>query len=725
MSEPSLSKPATAPPGEGLPAPRALAWPQKLVGWLTDNLAMERGRWALWLPVALGAGVALYFALPSEPAAWPAIQIVAISATSMVALRRFDGARAGLTAILLLSLGFSAAKLRSDWVAAPILAREIGPVLVTGTIEEIEPLPQGVRLRLTKLAVERLTGSPPEAVRISVRRMTEPLQVGDRVSARAILTPPAAPPAPGAYDFQRDAWFKGLGGVGYAVSSPVVVARDDGSGFQNAIQILRQRATSRLVDGSPEGAMAAALLTGEQSGISPDTLQAMRDSGLAHLLSISGLHLVLVVALLLGGFRLLLALIEPVALRYPIKKWAALLALLGAFFYLLLAGSPIPAQRAFIMAAVALLAILFDRNPLSMRTVALAAAVILLLAPESLLSASFHMSFAAVVALIAAWEWLQPALARWRSAHPMLEPSLLNRVGFYLAGVIATTLIAGTASGLFGLYHFNRVALYGTVANMLAVPITGFWVMPWGLLAMVLMPVGLEDLALEPMRWGLAAIIWVAKLVASWPGSSPVLPALPAYALPLMTLGGLWLCLWQRPWRMLGVVPLAIALLSFAWHSSPDILVSEDAEAVAVRDASGALMLSQSAADKFRRETWTRRAGQDQAAAWPAAGHASPDGTLRCDALGCVLKRHRQQVTIALTAQALAEDCRQPGVLVSLEPARRACRRGADLVDFFDLRGAGAHAIWLTANGSRIRTVRDDQGERPWSRFRTQRPSDR
>jgi competence protein ComEC len=346
----------------------------------------------------------------------------------------------------------------------------------------------------------------------------------------------------------------------------------------------------------------------------------------------------------------------------------------------------------------------------------------LLIAPESLLSASFHMSFAAVIALIAGWEFLQPRLARWRAAHPTIEPSLLNRVGLYLAGVILTTVIAGTASGLFGLYHFNRVALFGTLANMAAVPITGFWVMPWGLLAMLLMPLGLEEFALEPMRWGLSAIIWVAKTVASWPGSSPVLPALPAYALPLLTIGGLWLCLWQRSWRALGFIPIVVALLSFAWHQSPDILVSDDAELVAVRDASGSLMLSEANADKFQRETWTRRAGQETASPWPQPGATSADGALRCDAVGCVFKRDGKQVNIALTLQALAEDCRQPGLLISLEPARRACRRSEHLIDFFDLRDAGTHAIWLDGQGFQIETVRDYQGERPWSRFRPQRP---
>lgn len=722
MSDPALSKPVPEPARSSRSVAAVAVWPRRFGIWLGEQASEERARWALFLPVAFASGIAFYFALPVEPSMWPAVAVAAAALVLSVALRRHSLALVLLLATGVSAAGFAVAKFRSDTVAAPVLGREMATTLA-GTVAQVEPLPRGVRVRLKDLAIDRLQGEPqPAAVRVSVRNPGGPIAIGDRVSLRAVLIPPSPPAAPGAYDFQRDAWFRQLGAVGYAISPVTVQGRAPVAGWRQTVDAMRHDATRRIVaDGSPEGAIAAALLTGEQSGIPEDALQAMRDSGLAHLLSISGLHMVLVVALLLGGFRLLLALIEPLALRYPIKKWAALAALAGALFYLLLAGSPIPAQRAFIMAAVVLLAIVFDRDALSMRTVALAAMVVLVVAPESLLSASFHMSFAAVLALIAGWEWLQPRIAAWRQSRPLLAPSALDRAGFYLAGVVVTTLIAGTASGLFGLYHFNRVALYGTVANMLAVPITGFWVMPWGVLAMLLMPFGLEQLALEPMRWGLSAIVWVAQTVAGWPGSAPVLPALPAYALPLLAIGGVWLCVWRRPWRLLGLAPIALALLSFAWTDPPHILVSEDGETIAVRDASGGLMLSRPNADKFRRETWTRRAGQDELLEWPEPGRTSPDGVLRCDSLGCTFRREGQSVAIALSLQALAEDCRLPGLLISVEPAGRACRRSARLIDFFDLRESGAHAIWLEPGGARIETVREAQGERPWSRFRVRK----
>ncbi|MGE3906538.1 MAG: ComEC/Rec2 family competence protein [Reyranellaceae bacterium] len=711
MTDPALSK---VQPASAIPVR-----PTRIAAWLAAQAAEERGRWALWLPAAFGSGIGVYFALPFEPPLWPALTFSVVAAVLAVLARRTAFIGLLLVAAATIAAGFAVAKLRSDAVAAPVLEREMASAL-SGTVANIEPLPSGLRIRLEELRVERLEEvAQPGAVRVTVRRPPPDLAIGDRVSLRAVLIPPSPPAAPGAYDFQRDAWFRGLGAVGYAISPVAIESRATRSGWRQFVDGMRQEATRRIIaDGSAESAMAAALLTGEQSGIPEADLQAMRDSGLAHLLSISGLHMVLVVALLLGGLRLLLALIEPVALRWPIRKWAAIVAFAGALFYLLLAGSPIPAQRAFIMAAVVLLAIVIDRNALSMRTVALAAMVILILAPESLLSASFHMSFAAVLALIAGWEWLQPRLARFRAARPLLAPGPLDRIGYYLAGVVLTTLIAGTASGLFGLYHFNRLALYGAIANMAAVPITGFWVMPWGILAMLLMPLGLEQLALEPMRWGLSAIIWVAGTVASWPGSAPLVPALPSYALPLFALGGLWLCLWRRSWRLLGIGPIAIALLSLLWTRAPDLLISEDAESVAVRTDTGALMLSRPNADRFRRETWTRRAGDDVLQPWPQAGTVSDDGALRCDALGCVLRRQGQSVTVAFTLQALAEDCGLPGMLVSLEPARAACRRRDRLIDFFDLRRSGTHVIWLGRDGVGVRTVAEEQGDRPWSSYR-------
>jgi competence protein ComEC len=294
-------------------------------------------------------------------------------------------------------------------------------------------------------------------VRVTLRAASEALPVGSWVRLPAVLNPPPAPAMPGAFDFARQAWFDRLGGVGYAVGRPEAIAApvgEDGAGWRLRVEGLRQRLNERIQAAlpGPAGAVAAALMTGDRGAIPEELVEAMRDSGLAHLLSISGLHIGLVWTLLFFAVRAGLALAEPVALRWPVKKWAAAAALAGAFAYLLISGAEVPTQRAFLMTALVTLAILCDRSALSMRLVAWAAGAILLLTPEALLSASFQLSFAAVVALVAAYEVLAPRLARLRA-----DSGTARRIGLYLAGVCLTTFVAGLATAPFGLFHFTRL----------------------------------------------------------------------------------------------------------------------------------------------------------------------------------------------------------------------------------------------------------------------------
>ena len=270
-------------------------------------------------------------------------------------------------------------------------------------------------------------------------------------------------------------------------------------------------------------------------------MEAMRASGLAHLLAISGLHIGLVTGVLFFAIRGILAALEPIALRFAIKKWAALGALLGAFAYLLVTGATVPTQRAFLMAAMVLSAIMLDRTAISMRLVAWAALIVLLIAPESLLGASFQMSFAAVIALVAGYEAVRVPFGRWRAHGGWWRLPLI-----YLLGVGLTTIIAGSATTPFVIFHFNRFSAFGLAANLLAVPVTALWIMPWATVAYILMPLGLEGVALAPMGWGIEAVIAIAREVAGWPGSVTLVPAMPVSGIALVAAGGLWLCLWRR-----------------------------------------------------------------------------------------------------------------------------------------------------------------------------------
>lgn len=267
---------------------------------------------------------------------------------------------------------------------------------------------------------------------------------------------------------------------------------------------------------------------------------------MAHLLAISGLHIGLVAGLLFFAMRLGLAMIEPVALRYPIKKVAALGAILGAFAYLLISGATIPTQRAFLMVSIVMLAVMIDRTAISMRLVALSAMAVLLAAPESLLSASFQMSFAAVVGLVAIYEVISSRMSAMRQRGGIFG----SRIGLFIAATLLTTLVASLATAPFAIYHFNRIDLYGLMVNLVAVPVMAMWIMPLGIISFLLMLAGLESLALVPTGWGISIVLDIAESVATLPGSVALVPAMPTAGLVIVAIGGIWLCVRRNRIRL-------------------------------------------------------------------------------------------------------------------------------------------------------------------------------
>ena len=676
--------------------------------------AAERDRWALWLPALAGAGIAVYFALPAEPPLWlgPAGAVVALGLAWTA--RGRPALPLALIAAGALAVGFAAAEMRSARVAAPVLAKPIGPIVVEGRVVRAETRPRGARLLLDELRIARLAASQtPARVRVRVMVGADGIGPGDRVALLARLSPPPGPAAPGAFDFARRAWFQGLGAVGFSYGKPKSVAHGEGGSFGTALARLRAGATQRVraALAGDTGAMAAALMTGERGAISEATLVAMRNSGLAHLLAISGLHMGLVAGIVFFFVRLAFAAFPVVALRHPIKKWAAGAALAGALFYLAVSGATVPTQRAFVMVAIVLLAVLLDRAAISMRLVAWAAAVVLLLAPESLTGPSFQMSFAAVIALIASYEVASGPLAAWRAAG-----GWERRAAVYLAGIVLSSAVATAATAPFAAYHFNRLALYGLAANLAAVPLTALWIMPWAMVAFLLMPLGLEGLALAPMGWGVDGVIAVARHVAAWPGAVVLVKAMPTAALALIAAGGLWLCLWRGRWRAGGLAGIALGLALAIAARPPDLLVDGSGRLVALRQPDGALALNNGNIAKFDASIWLRRNAQWQAAPWPAGtGPAATGQGLRCDPLGCIWHARGRTVALDWRPEALAEDCAGSNLVISREPAPwRLCRDRERVIDRWSVWKDGAHAVWLSGDGIRIESVRGVAGERPW-----------
>jgi competence protein ComEC len=688
----------------------------------SDMLVAQRDRWALWLPVALGIGIGLYFALRSEPGHWIGALVLALCTGLAWAGRRRTALLLPALCAVALACGFTAAQLSALRAEAPVVARQLGPLRVEGRVAEVEATQRGQRVLLEQVSLANGQPAPPR-VRLSMTARTAPLLPGERIAVSAILRPPPEPALPGGFDFARQAWFDGLGAVGFSVGQAEVLPEREAPGAVDAARLslaaARRQLTERVTAVIPgdAGAVAAALLTGERGGLSQAVWDTYRDSGLAHLLSISGLHMSMLAGLVFLVVRGALALVPAVALRFPIKKWTALVALAATFGYLLLSGAPVPTQRAFAMISIVLLAVLVDRTAISMRTVAWAAAAVLLWQPQALVGASFQMSFAAVIALIAAFEGLAPRMAVWRGEGGWLRGGIL-----YVGGIVATTLIAGAATAFYAAHHFSRFASWSVAANLAAVPLTGFIVMPFGLLGLLLMPFGLEEWPLRIAGFGVELVNRTAVAVAAWPGAAVAVPSPPMTALALFSLGGLWLCLWQGRLRLPGLVAMLAAVGLTALERPPDVLVDDRAELMAVRGADGGLLLSADRGNRLVREAWLERAG-GAAPARPFAAAAEQDG-LRCDTLGCLYRRAGQVVALARRPEALLEDCAVAGVAISAAPLRHPCPSAQKVIDRFTVWRGGAHAVWLEEGAARIESVRAAQGRRPWVRWPDQERGD-
>jgi competence protein ComEC len=694
--------------------------PARLREAAMDWLAQQHGRFAPWMAVALGAGVLAYLVRAEEPgpgALWLAPPLAALAV--LVARRApLTGWAVGLAAAA--TLGFGAAAWHASRMPPPLVL-PTGAVALTGAVAAVEMLPEGYRVTL---AAPRLDGGEalPRSIRIRLRA-NDPArpQPGDMASLRALLRAPGPPVVPGAWDFQRAAYFSGLGASGVALGP---VALEPAPETRPSFGLLRARLESRIAGAiaGPAGAVAAALVTGSQSAIPPAEIAAMRDSGLAHLLSVSGLHMTIVMGVTFAALRLLLALVPPIALRVPGKPLAALGALAAGAAYMVLTGSQVPMQRCLVMAALVTLGLLAGRRALTVRTLALAAAVVMLAAPAELLGPSFQMSFAAVLALAAGHEALSGRLRAWP-----LGGGWRRRAALFAIGLLATSVLAGAATAPYGLHHFGRLQIYGVAANAVAVPLTSLLVMPAGLVALLLMPLGLEAPALWAMGQGVEAILATARAVAAWPEAAPVLAPLPGAALAVASLGFCWLGLWRGPVRLLGAAMIAGALAVGLRTPAPDLLVTGDARLVALRTAEGVFVQEMPGTTAFVREAVLRRFGVAEARPLPAAGEAA-GGAIRCtpeacrfrprpDAAEAVLLRTapppRGRRAAAPDPEAARTACGEAALVVAAEPIRPRCA-ASPTIDRFTVWREGAHAVRLGPAGAAILSDRKLRGDRPW-----------
>jgi competence protein ComEC len=634
--------------------------------WLYDNFEAEKDRWILWSPVALGTGIGFYFSLDKEPSSfWPSF-LMCVTALFCRSLIKTESARLVLAGVGILSLGYFVATLKTWYLATPMLEEDTKILRLQAKVVKVEDFDGMTRLTLNGIhGFNQTIGR----VRISLRGALRPNPLpspGDRVKGIFILQPVPLPPFDGSFDFRRKAYFEGLSAIGFAIK-PLDIQEIDVKelSYTNRIERIRNDLTQKLRQGvaGERGGILAALVTGDRSGISQETKDMFARAGLAHLLAISGLHLTLVAGLGFLVVRRGLSMLPILSLRWHTKKMAACLAFFFTFAYLLVCGIPIPALRAFMMTTIVLLGILFDRPAISLRNLAFAAMIILVIMPEALLNPSFQLSFAAVTGLISYYERSR----EWVSRH-YRRRSILTRLSFYGGGVMLTTLIASTITLPFVAYTFKKITLQSLSANLIGIPLMSFIIMP---LTVIYVFVPLDFIG-SLLNLSIGCLINVAQSVAQWPGSEILVPQIQTWVFALMVFGLLWCCLMTQSWRWLGIGVSGVSILIYLIRPLPDLMIGPKGKLIGLRLEDGQLMVNSLVHERAARKAWMSALGQ-----------------------GSVLKWQNEENPLIIKGQSIAQ--RQQTLLINNQAEY----------------GKGV-LIWLTRKGTMHQQF--SENHRPWGR---------
>ncbi|MGE3713904.1 MAG: ComEC/Rec2 family competence protein [Alphaproteobacteria bacterium] len=691
---------------------------------IAETLLEERNRFVLWLPVFLAIGIGWYFGMETEPDHKMLGYLALGTASLAVILRRTFWPRLVAVAVFAVCLGLFLAAKRTDTVAAPYLYSTIYFKEVTGRIDDIAMREADQKIYITDVSIEGVKPeTTPHRISIALRKPNPELRIGDRIKAKAMLFPPPGPAMPGAFDFGRKFYFERLGGVGHTPHDIEVVEPVGVNNFEEWLNDLRLDIARRIQGNmaADTGAVASAIMVGEQDSISDEVRDSMRDSGLYHVLSISGLHMALAVGVIYATLRLLLSLYMPLALRLPTKKIAAAFGLAGAFCYLLLAGYPVPAVRSFVMVACVMLAVLFDRRGISVYSLCWAALVILLFQPESLVGASFQLSFAATLAIVTLYERyshkLHPADAGW-----------LRSLRIYFMGLMATSLVATLATTPLVIHLFGRMTIWGLATNMMMMPLASLWIMPFAVLSFLAMPFGLEAWPLAALELGIQWMLDTSRWFSSLPFASIVLPSMTHWGMLLVVFGGLWLCLWEKRWKLLGMPAIVIGLSTIALYQPYDVVVNDEGKRVLVRLDDGRYVFLRGRPDSFEGEHWLQTMGIKEALTpkdFKGKDDAPDCSKERCD---LVLRNRHLVVSLRKDAQNLCAE-QTHTVITERYLEKGECMDAAVAIDKRFLRANGATALRLQGNAVQVDVTATGRGARPWGKraywplYQTDKPS--
>ncbi len=711
-----------------------------IVSYIRHN---EKYNLILWFPVCQCVGILTYFSLSFEPSCTFTISIFLLLLPTLILIailyRKYAILCIALIAVL---IGFTASKLRTALVDAQILDKERYVKDIVATVKDINdrgsykqfllsitkpstipesssvipvppfviPAPSSVIPALDtgiqKKKIWSRAGMTPDRaldnIRISVRTKVEKgIKIGDQVKLSAKLFPPKIAPSEYAYDFARIAYYQKISATGFATSKIALYKKTEARKFQEYIESFRQYIYENLQENikKPHADILSALLIGKKDGVDQKTMDAIRDSGIAHLFAISGLHLSFVAGLFFIVFRNLFAISETLTLKYNTKKISAFLTILPTTFYLLITGMQISAQRAYIMVILVLIATMIERKYRGLIAIAFAASVILSVEPEAILKPGFQMSFSAVLALVASYQI---------NANKLFKIKIMK----YFVSIMISSVIASLATVPYTIYNFNYFSISGIITNLVAIPIVTLIIIPLGIIYVLLIPLGIEWIIAPFIEHPIDSILYITNAIASLQYLVIPIRTFPASSIIIITFGLLWLCLWERNWRFFGIFFIVLGICFSTAYKTPDILINADN--VAAKESDNLLYSLTRKNRNFVVKTWAKQNGQNQIL--NHTKYSNPDKRLKCNDYGCIYnKGNNKLVLLAYKKEDILENCDKVDLIIQLsEFDYSACN--TKIIKHADLETYGTHSVWLTNRYVKINTVRSN---RPWHKLKS------
>lgn len=664
-----------------------------IVNYIYNNLHNERYNLILWFPVFQCTGILIYFSLDFEPS------LIFIILTSLLLLSIFVLAAVLhkqylilCMALIAVLMGFTAGKLRTSFVDTKILQKEKYLKDIVATVKDIND--KGIYKQFLLYEING-TKVKLDNIRISIRTKIEGgIKIGDQIKLSAKLFPLKTAPSEYAYDFARVAYYQKISATGFATSKVTLHKKAEARKFQEYIESFRQYIYENLQCNikKPHADIVSALLIGKKDGIDQKTMDAIRDSGIAHLFAISGLHLSFVAGLFFVVFRNLFAISETLTLKYNTKKISAFLTILPTTFYLLITGMQISAQRAYIMVILVLVAIMLERKYRGLIAIAFAASIILMVEPEAILKPGFQMSFSAVLALVSSYQI---------GANKLFKVKVIK----YFSSIIVSSLIASLATVPYTIYNFNYFSISGIITNLIAIPIVTLVIIPLGIIYVFLIPLNIEWVVVLLIEYPIDSVLHIIKVIADLQYLIIHTQTFPALSIIIITFGLLWLCLWEKHWRFFGIFFMILGICFAIAYKTPDILVSSDNSAV--KESDNSLYSLTRKNRNFIVKTWAKQNGQGQMLNHVKYNNA--DKRLKCGDHGCIYRKGNKSVLLAYKEKDISYNCNDVDLIIQLsEFDHQICN--TKTIKYSDLEMYGTHSIWLT-NNVKVKKVRSN---RPW-----------